>query len=329
MSLLGRIRRNDPRVTFARIDLNDDHLDAAVTDALQQNPHIDEIYLWLPRELRNWPRLLQHLETRSNLHKVSLFWFQRSPQANITNLLHAVQRNTNVRDVKFCNSYHQVPVGLIVPFLKSAGHITDLKIFSAFETYDDSIDGPAILSASLGHVVNLRRLELSGTLQAEYLVAIFDSLRLNQSVEILSLDFVIFSDGAWDSFKNLMRRTPTIRELMVWRLPASRKETFLESVKFNFSLRVVEASSTLQENIFTDEDRRLLDFYADRNVRMDQWIEHPSTSVPENLRSHVLHVAAQAEPLVLFRSLLAIRGELGTAKRTRKRKRPAYFDPCS
>jgi len=324
---LERIRRNDPRFTSFEIgSYEDGYTDAEITEALEQNPHIVSLFLYFPRAPQNWPRFLHHLETRNNFREVILYAHPDDPEASIASVLQVLQRNTNVRDITIAGLY--VRLRALVSFLNTASHITDLKLYCDFQNNDGNLDGPAFLAASLQRLTNLQTLDLSRGMQAEYLIAIFDSLKLNKkpSPQTLVLDFRAFSDAAWASFKNFMRSTATVRELQETSLPARSKAIFLNIVKSNSSLRVVREHLLPDANTFTEEERRLLAFYADRNQRTDQFIEHP-TSVPKQLWPEVLQVAAQADPSVLFRSLIAIRGELGTGKRTRKRKRPAFFKP--
>jgi len=86
-------------------------------------------------------------------------------------------------------------------------------------------------------------------------------------------------------------------------------------------------------NFFTEDDERLLQYYADRNARSLQFVESPSASVvPTLLYPEALGVLAQAgaNPFFLFSSLKAASVELfGTHVRKRKRKRTAYYNPCS
>lgn len=221
-------------------------------------------------------------------------------------------------------------IGTIVPFLTAkAGHLTNLSLPCKFENNDGNVDGPALLAASLKLLTNLQFLELPDTSQEEYLLAIFASLKHNPSLRTLIVDVGGFSDASWASFKGFMRSNSTIRKLFLYSAEAQSSAIILEIAMLNFSLREVRALNN-GNSIFTAEERRLLAFYVDRNERMDQWIEDPNSraSVPEKLRSNVLCVAAQAgDPSVLFRALLAIKGDLGFTKRTRKRKRSEFSQP--
>jgi len=133
------------------------------------------------------------------------------------------------------------------------------------------------------------------------------------------VDFSHFSDPSLASFKKLMKTTSTIRTLLVWNPGAQSPDTIRKIVKSNFSLRVVIS-------MYPEEDRQLLDFYANRNKQMAQWRERPKTLVPQ-LIPKVLHVASQGHPSVLFQSLLAIAGDLDTVKRKRNRKGPVHLKP--
>jgi len=319
MSVVEWIRRNDPRAFSVTIHLNEDHLDAAVTEALEQNHHIICVYLIVFASPRNFSMLLRHLETRSNLHTVSVMPRSISLAATLANvgiLLQAIQRNRNVRDFTM---HRNVALGILVPFLNAATHLTHVTLGCSIQNNNDGTigDGPAHLATSLQGISNLKTLNLQYGFQSEWLIAIFDCLKRKKSLETLSVDILPCSDTALASFKELMRSTSNIRELTLNCGPLTR-ETVLQAVKSNFSLR------NIRNTYPSIEDERLLQFYVNRNGRMAQWIERP-TSVPKHLHPEVLHVASHGNPSVLFRSLIAISGDLGTAKR--KRKRPTYNAP--
>lgn len=341
MSVIEALRRNDPQVTHFRLFLNEDVSDATLTDALEHNHHIVSLACWMGAPVRTWPMLLRHLETRNNLFGVALIDGDRViPEAQWNNWLQALQRNHNIRHWTICNI--NAAVGVIAPYLNAATHITHLSIIGSVENNGNSID---LLASALQRHPNLEQLELA-CVQAEYLVSIFDSLKTNLTLRTLNVCFQDFSAAALASFEKLLRSTSTIRKLIIYNHPnrprdpalGETRETVLKIVKSNFSLREVRGEddaygndANTEGNVFRENDQRRLAFYADRNEHMAQWIEKPTDTVPnKDLWPRVLTVAAAtpgADPSVLFRCLMAISGDLGTVKRTRKRRRPAYFEP--
>lgn len=314
------------------IQSNQNHLDTTVTEALERNPQITNLYLILfgSTSLRTWPRLLHHLETRNNLQKIKLSFVGVRPvsSANIASLLQSLQRNTNIQSFGIHGTCG-VPIGSLVSFLNAAStRLSAVAVCCTIENSDSNNDGPALLAASLKRLTNLQSLELFNySVQVEYVVAIYESLGRTQSVQTLEINLRRANQfKALTSLTRLMRSTSTIRELVIDYAAENSKQTLLTIAKTNFSLRGIRLGrgSTIQ---FSVQEQRLLDFYANRNGQMDQWMENPA-SVPQHLWCNALNVAVQAEnPSALFRSLLATSGALAPAKRTRKRKRPDYYKP--
>jgi len=329
MPVIDELRRNDPRVTSVSFRLFEDFSDADHTEALQQNPHITDIRLWIYSALWNWPILLSHLETRNNLHHVALL-LNQDCGASFEIILQTLERNTNVREFR-CSGI-PVAVQTLASFLNAATQITKLVMNAPLRNGNITIGGPALLSASILGMPYLQYLTL-GNIQPEYLVAIFDTLRHKKSLQTLNVreSKLLSSPAAMASFQKLMRTTSMIRELVISCFePFESRGIILEIARRNFSLRdVATAHHPLGQNDLSgDEDQRLLQFFANRNERMDEWMEHPADSVPKHLWPNVLHVASRGgDPSVLFRSLIAISGDLAPSKRTRKRRPPTYYAP--
>ena len=60
------------------------------------------------------------------------------------------------------------------------------------------------------------------------------------------------------------------------------KQLLLQAVKNNFSLRSVQGDRG-GRSIFDDDDETRLVFYADRNERLDQWVDNPETVEPKSV----------------------------------------------
>jgi len=81
-------------------------------------------------------------------------------------------------------------------------------------------------------------------------------------------------------------------------------------------------------SIFDDADQTRLVFYADRNERLDQWMDNPET-VEHKVWPDALKLVEKAGPNFLFRGLRSVLGGDSTGSRCgkRKRKRPQFYIP--
>ena len=91
------------------------------------------------------------------------------------------------------------------------------------------------------------------------------------------------------------------------------------AVKNNFSLRSVE-SRLDRRDLFNDDDKLRLVFYADRNESLDQWVDNPET-VDRKVWPEALTLAEKAGPDSFFRGLRSILGgDSMSVQSGRKRK---------
>lgn len=106
------------------------------------------------------------------------------------------------------------------------------------------------------------------------------------------------------------------------------KGEIIQAVQSNFSLRSV-VGKHLGSDIFEDDDRdkKRLEFYANRNERLDQWVDKPET-VAEKVWPDALKLAARAGPDSFFRGLRSVLGsDCVKSQAGRKRKRPQFYAP--
>ena len=163
---------------------------------------------------------------------------------------------------------------------------------------------------------------------------------LLRAVEKSKLDrFVIGILETQQQLRTLTQSIPLMRikELQVVVASSFRarnvKQDLLLAVMNNFSLRVVKGNRLhsshvrLGAEIFDEDDKRTLVFCADRNKRLDQWVENPET-VDRKVWPNALKLAEQAGPNSLFHGLRSVLGGDSTGLRVgRKRKRPQYYAP--
>jgi len=87
------------------------------------------------------------------------------------------------------------------------------------------------------------------------------------------------------------------------------RQLLLVAVKNNFSLRSVDGNQRFPErDIFDADDKTRLVFYADRNERLDQWVNNPEKVGERKVWPDALGLAESAGPSALFRGLRSVLG---------------------
>ena len=105
------------------------------------------------------------------------------------------------------------------------------------------------------------------------------------------------------------------------------KQLLLQAVKNNFSLRSIRGERPSGRDIFDDDDKARLVFYANRNERLDQWVDNPEP-VDRKVWPEALGLAEQAGPNSFFRGLRSVlQSDYVSLQAGRKRKRPQYYAP--
>ena len=81
-------------------------------------------------------------------------------------------------------------------------------------------------------------------------------------------------------------------------------------------------------SIFDDDDETRLTFFADRNERLDQWVDKTET-VNRKVWPEALTLAEKAGPDSLFRGLRSVleSDHIMSTQSGRKRKRPQFYVP--
>jgi len=106
------------------------------------------------------------------------------------------------------------------------------------------------------------------------------------------------------------------------------RHDLLHAVKTNFSLRSVKGDLNSDDLFGTAEDKETLAFYANRNKRLDQWVENPETIVDRKVWPEALGLAQRAGPNALFHGLrLVLESDYVSLPSVRKRKRPQHYAP--
>ena len=185
MSIVDRLRQNDPERTSIDINLCLETSDADLAQALEQNPFITAITVLVGRQTTNWGALLYVIETRANLEDVTLMNAsdRNAPASFDSALLRAVQQNAAVRSVHF-NCY-RFPNDLSA-FVDTATSITSLSFWnsnSSLEPFERE-QGARDLAAAIQRNTNITTLKL-GFMGDIYYIPILQSLQSNTYLKTL------------------------------------------------------------------------------------------------------------------------------------------------
>ena len=209
MSAVGRLRQNDPTTTSTSIIyLRREPSDADLAQALQQNPFIREIDLFLENvQTTNWGDLLRVIATRDNLRRVTLMdavnpEARNAPAAAalVRSILRAIQQNAYIRFVRLFSL--RLPAD-ISTFVDTASSITSFEL-SQCDT--ERQQGARDLAMALQRNTNIQTLQL-GNLVDIYVIPILQGLRSNHSLRTLFLGGTSFSDATTRAIQQLLEST--------------------------------------------------------------------------------------------------------------------------
>lgn len=302
--------------------------DALAVEEVERHAEITTIWLHVtdPTCLENWPLLCNHLESRENLHTLYLV-NHVEPTIDLARLFQKLQRNPNIQEFLFLCT-ESMPVRPLVDFLDAGATRLTLVCLDCkldLEGDGNNLDRPALLAASMERLTNLEKLELGFNLQVPYASAILETLERPSSVQSLTVRMFVYNETLWDPLVRLFRKTSKIRHLAI-------NSYLQETLPGDHLLQIARCNTSLRSMRFrhdrpTLEVQRKLDFYMNRNKRLDEWIARPA-GLPSHLWSDALHVASRAsDPSVLYRSVLAIKDKLDLTRRKRKRRKPDLFKP--
>jgi len=114
------------------------------------------------------------------------------------------------------------------------------------------------------------------------------------------------------------------------------RQELLLAAKNNFSLLSLEGKFSYFDVDEPDtdlfdlsvEDKERLEFYANRNKRLNQWVDNPVTVEQRKVWPEALGLAGRAGPNALFRGLRSVlERDYVSLPGGRKRKRPQYYAP--
>ena len=150
----------------------------------------------------------------------------------------------------------------------------------------------------------LERFQIGTITTPHYLQALTESI---PSMKLKELEVGLYPEGEFDQ--------TTIRQDLLY------------AVKNNFSLRSVKAE-LFRSDLFNNNDKQRLAFYANRNESLDQWVHHPEKVEQQKVWPDALNLAQRAGPNALFHGMRSVlERDYGSSPGKRKRKRPQYYTP--
>jgi hypothetical protein len=330
---LAKLLGNDPSEVFATIDLNTATTvsDEQWSEALSRNEHVKWLTFdlgWGADEGLNWDLLLREVETRAILEDVALY--HGRPELT-TRFLIAIQRNPVIHTVEL--GVVQFSGTALASFLDEATAVTTFEMGACVMEASEQDQGMINLKASIQRNTRIRKLSLG--LRDDLLFPILRSLAFNSSVKELEiyLDDHTSTREACDTVKYLLESTSSIESfsldcvsLGIAELLEPFKPVLLCAVKTNASLYHVVGEKTTTRtgffgttDLFNEEEKRELHYYAARNQAFSQWIPSP-LSVPREAWPTVVAAARATGPGTVYRILKALGDSVGPVEGQRKRK---------
>jgi len=224
MSAVDALRQNDPAMTGIIIRLRDEPSDADLAQALEQNPFITTMDLFLcdAREL-GWNSLFQVIATRANLEKMFVrdaddFEERNAPAALVSAILRAIQQNSAVETILLL--FLCLPTDLSI-FVDTASSITVLGLYYCdMEPSLEREEGARDLAAALQRNTNIQTLRFDFIDEPYFISSILHGLQSNISVKTLDLCGASFSGPTRQTIQHLLESTASIQTVLL-RSPSS------------------------------------------------------------------------------------------------------------
>jgi len=318
-----------------------DNFSARIIQALASNRTLKNLE-WNPGRTDERPlellHAIQHLLDSSSTIEHFHFKGGHGRAHLFAQVLSALTDSASVQDVSFSSSKISGPAREVAfcNMLTRKTNLRSLAItdFSEFVDCTDACVG-AIISCMTRPHTSLRKLELDFGIFGNFVQPPIAFVRLLHAISRSKLEHLrIRVVHARQDFELLLSALPNFKlkelELVIIYNGPNMKQDLLEALKNNYSLRSVKggtANFTFNtddeiEELFNDDDKRRLAFFAERNARLDAWTENPSL-VPRDLWPYALDLAVKAGRESLFCSLRSALGfdalQAKQGKRTRKR----------
>jgi len=221
VSVIEKLRQNDPDKTAINIVLRDETSDADLAQALEQNPFVTTIRLDVEGEQRaEWNSLLHVIATRDNLEKVLVgdrdrVWADLSdapaaPAALVPSILQAIQQNTAIQNVDLWSL--RLPTNIAL-FVNTASSIKTFSLCYCDMEPAEREQGASSLAAALQRNRTIESLHLS-RLKDIYTISTLEGLRSNAFLKTLIFSLRRNESGAiFHGLQRLLESTTSIKRL--------------------------------------------------------------------------------------------------------------------
>ena len=225
MSVVGLLRQNNPTRTYIWLRLEGEPSDAALAQALEQNPFVRGLEMDLVGVQRtDWDSFLRVIARRASLEDVTLQCAgllmglqdavsvdrRNAPAGLVRALLHAIQQNTSIRSVDLCSI--RLPTD-VSTFVNTASSITSFSITDDCDMEAVGRDrGARDLAAALQCNTNIKTLKIS-RLEDIYAVPILEGLGSNVSLKTFiftPISTTNISDATFRALQRLLESTTSI-----------------------------------------------------------------------------------------------------------------------
>ena len=230
MSVVEELRQNDPARKSIRILLMLESSDAALAQALEQNPFVTDIVLNLGGVQRtDWDSLVRVIATRASLGKVQLkdSRYSRPMNALVRSICRAISQNRAIRSVGF--QFLRLPIDTISTCLGgSTSTITSFSVCGLHMEPTEREPGARSLALALQRNTNIETLELN-SLEDIYAIPILEALRSNTSLKtfiVSPTSIMHFSDATSHALHQLLESTTSIQRFELRQAPFSDRYRF-------------------------------------------------------------------------------------------------------
>ena len=216
MSAIEELRQNDPAMKSIRIRLSRETSDAALAQALEQNPFVTDIVLNLNNvQQTDWNSLVHVIATRASLGKVQLkdSRYSRPNAALVRSICRAISQNRAIRSLEF--DFLRLPIDTISTCL--GGTTSSITSFSVcglnMEPPTEREAGARSLALALQRNTNIETLKLN-SLEDIFAIPISEGLGINTSVKTFIFypaSVTNISDAASRALHQLLESTTSIQ----------------------------------------------------------------------------------------------------------------------
>ena len=287
-----------------------------ILQALQSNDFLTSLAILGTFSDETSHAMHQLLESTTSIARFELISVIFSSGEMFRPVAQSLIRSASVSALKFelCFFSNEESTAVFRSILQEKRNLTSLSFFHCFFT--GGTEGQvhdAIISTLSRSDSSLRTLEFECGASSAGHFTVGQLQNLFRAVEKSKLER--FKIGQIYSYKQLQSLRQSIPSMRIKELKIvfhsqieeeNAKEGLLEAVKDNFSLQALIGIQS-ERDIFDDEEKARLVFYADRNQRLDQWVDNPE-SVEGKVWPDSLALAEKAGPSSLFRGLRSVLG---------------------